>query len=73
MTRRRFKILLEREKTGFSVLIPALPGCTTQGETVEECMANAKEAIQLYIESLKEDHQPIPESDFLLEEIEVTV
>ena len=70
---RRFKILLEREKEGgYSVSVPALPGCATQGETLEECLGNAKEAIELYLESLKEDKLPIPESDVLLEEIEVT-
>ena len=71
--RRTFKIILEKEKTGFSVIVPALVGCTSQGETLEECIANAKEAIQLYIESLKEDHLPLPESDVLMEEVEVTV
>ena len=71
---RTFKILLEKEAAGgYSVTVPALAGCATQGETVSECMANAKEAIELYIESLKEDHRPIPESDVLLEEIEVKV
>lgn len=70
---RRFKIILEKDpKGGYSVSVPALSGCATQGETVEECMANAKEAIELYIESLKEDNLPIPESDVLLEEVEVT-
>ena len=70
---RTFKIILEKETTGYSVAVPALPGCATQGETIQECMANAKEAIELYIESLKEDHLPVPESDVLLEEVEVKV
>ncbi|MDP2941390.1 MAG: type II toxin-antitoxin system HicB family antitoxin [Candidatus Omnitrophota bacterium] len=69
---RRFKIILEKEPSGgYSVSVPALPGCATQGETLEECMANAKEAIELYLNSLKEDKLPAPESDVLLEEIEV--
>ena len=70
---RTFKIILEKEKTGFSVLVPALPGCATQGETLEECLKNAKEAIELYFESLKEDGLPFPESDVLMEEVEVSV
>ena len=71
---RTFKIILEKElKGGFSDIVPSLPGCTTQGETIEECMANAKEAIKLYIETLKEDHIPLPESDVLLEEVEVGI
>ena len=72
--RRTFKIILEKEPSGgFSCFVPALTGCATQGETVEECMANAKEAILLYIESLKEDKLPLPDSDVLLEEVEVKV
>lgn len=69
-----FKILLEKDPAqgGFSVYVPALPGCATQGETVEECLKNAKEAIELFIESLKEDGLPIPDSDVLLEEVEVS-
>ncbi len=70
---RRFKIILEKEKTGYSVSVPSLPGCASEGESIEACMRNAKIAIELYLQSLKEDHQPIPPSDVLLEEVEVTV
>lgn len=71
---RTFKILLEKDPSGgYAVSVPALRGCVTEGESVEECLKNAKEAIELYIESLKEDHQPIPQSDVLLEEVEVKV
>ena len=70
---RRFKIILEKEPSGgYSVSIPALPGCATQGETLGECLANAKEAVELYLESLREDGFPAPETDVLLEEIEVS-
>ncbi|MBF0494875.1 MAG: type II toxin-antitoxin system HicB family antitoxin [Candidatus Omnitrophica bacterium] len=70
---RRFKIILEKEPNGgFSVSVPALPGCATQGETLEECLENAREAIELFLESLKEDNLPVPESDVLMEEVEVT-
>ena len=69
---RTFKIILEKEADGgYSVSVPLLPGCCSMGETIEECMANAKEAIKLYIESLKEDHIDLPKSDVLLEEVEV--
>lgn len=70
---RRFKIILEKEPGGgYSVSVPSLPGCATQGETLGECLLNAKEAIELYLESLKEDKLPVPESDVLMEEVEVT-
>lgn len=51
----------DSEQGGYTVTVPALPGCITEGDTIEEAIAMAKEAIQLYIESLIEDNQPIPE------------
>ncbi len=61
---KRFKVVLEKEpEGGYSVHVPALPGCSSQGETEEEAMSNIAEAIQLYIWSLKDDNLPVPESD----------
>ena len=69
----RFKLIVEKEPSGgFSAYIPSLIGCATQGETMEETVANAKEAAALYIQSLKEDGLSVPESDVFLEEIEVS-
>jgi antitoxin HicB len=51
----------DTERGGYTVTVPSLPGCVTEGDTVEEAIAMAKEAIQLYIESLVEDSLPIPE------------
>ena len=53
----------EPEEKGYWVKVPALPGCVTQGETVEECLTNVKEAIEGYILSLKARNLPIPEQD----------
>ena len=39
---------------------PSLPGCISQGKTKEEALKNIKEAIELYIEVLKEDKKPVP-------------
>jgi antitoxin HicB len=69
-----FKVILQKEEEGgFSVYVPSLPGCASQGETEQEALANIKEAIDLYVESLKEDHLPIPHGDFVLRDVEVTV
>ena len=74
MELRHFKVILEPEPSGgYSVSVPALPGCATQGETIEECLRNAKEAIELYLASLKDDGLSIPESDVLMEEVEVRI
>jgi len=43
---------------------PSLPGCISQGKTKEEVIANIKEAIQGYIEALKEDGLPVPGERF---------
>ena len=40
---------------------PSLPGCISQGRTRPEAVANIKEAINLYIETLEEDGMPVPE------------
>jgi predicted RNase H-like HicB family nuclease len=45
-------VLLGDETGGYVASVPALPGCHTQGDTLEEVMENAKEAIDLYIETL---------------------
>lgn len=49
------------EEGGYTVIVPALPGCVTQGETLEEAIAMAKDAIRLHIETLVEEGEPIPE------------
>lgn len=49
------------DETGYWVSVPALPGCFTQGETYEEALTNAEEAITGYLEALVKDGQPIPE------------
>jgi predicted RNase H-like HicB family nuclease len=45
-------VLLEDETGGYVALVPALPGCHTQGDTLKEVMDNVKEAIDLYVETL---------------------
>jgi predicted RNase H-like HicB family nuclease len=65
-----YKIVLEpQEEGGYTVYVPSLPGCVSQGETVEESMANIKEAIIVYLESFKERGINLPH----VEEREVAV
>jgi predicted RNase H-like HicB family nuclease len=49
------------EEGGYTVTVPALPGVVTQGETVEQCMQRAQEAIALHLAALADDGEPIPE------------
>jgi len=56
-----YTVLFEpAEEGGFVAHCPALPGVHTQGETLEEARAMARDAIQGYLESLTKDGQPIP-------------
>ena len=49
-----------KEDGGYVAYVPALPGCHTQGETIEEAEKNIKEAISLYLESLDAHQEEIP-------------
>ena len=63
-----YKILLKKEpEGGYTVFVPSLPGCITYGETIDESIINAKEAIELYIESLKSHGEDIPTEENILE------
>jgi len=60
---RKYTILLEPdpEEGGYTVKVPAFPVCITQGETIEQCIERAQEAITGYIESLRAEGEPVPE------------
>ena len=58
---RQVILIPDDEVGGFTVEVPSLPGCISEGDTVEEALANIKDAIDLYIEILTEDGKPIPE------------
>mgnify|MGYP001562794685 FL=1 len=53
-------IFQKEPEGGYTVIIPALPGCVTYGETIEEAQGAAKEAIESYLGSLTKDHEPLP-------------
>lgn len=58
---REYEVVLQPEDAGgFSVSVPDLPGCHTQGETVEEALAMAKDAIEGYLETMEELGHPLP-------------
>jgi len=58
-------VLLEDETGGYVAIVPALPGCHTQGNTLTEVMENVKEAIDLYVETLTEQEK----KDFLRQKV----
>jgi len=63
-----YRVLLRKEpEEGYTVIVPSLPGCVTYGDTVEEAMDMAKEAIDLYIESLRAHGEEVPTDKETLE------
>jgi len=57
----KFTILIEKNEEGsYTVTVPSLPGCITQGDTWDDAIANAREAIAGYIEALRALGKPIP-------------
>ncbi|HSD45911.1 MAG TPA: type II toxin-antitoxin system HicB family antitoxin [Pyrinomonadaceae bacterium] len=58
---KRYLIILEKTKTGYSSFSPDLPGCASTGRTREEVEANMREAVQLHIDGLKQEGYEVPE------------
>ena len=58
----QYTVLLEpAEEGGFTVSVPALPGCITEGDTFEQAILMAKDAISGYLASLQKHNEPIPQ------------
>ena len=56
-----YRVLLRKEpEGGYTIIVPSLPGCVTYGDTIDEGITKAKEAIDLYLESLREHGENIP-------------
>jgi antitoxin HicB len=72
---RRYTIVLhpDPEEGGFTVTVPSLPGCITEGDTLDEAVANAQEAIRLFLRVLEKHGEPIPEEPEPLQTVTVEV
>jgi len=65
-------IIHKAEEGGYWAEVPALPGCFSRGETVEEALKNVREAIEAHLQALREEGQEIPgEGEVLLARVEV--
>ena len=62
----KLKIVLEpSDEGGYTVLVPALPGCISEGDTREEALRNIREAIELYLEPVEDDQTFAPNAELL--------
>ena len=70
---KKFAVVIEGGANNLSAYVPDLPGCITTGKTVEEIERNIREAIELHLEGLLEDGEPIPEPSTAVSYIEMQV
>ncbi len=70
-----FEIVVEKEPEdeGYAAYTPTMPGCFSNGKTIEEARRNIREAVQQHIESLLAHGQPIPQNENLVHVEELTV
>ncbi|MCP4245415.1 MAG: type II toxin-antitoxin system HicB family antitoxin [bacterium] len=70
----RYTIILEREADGgYHAYCPALKGCHSQGDSPDEAVANIREAIEAYLESVAAHGDPIPVEDLLIQPVDVAI
>ncbi|MCG6551109.1 MAG: type II toxin-antitoxin system HicB family antitoxin [Candidatus Magnetominusculus sp. LBB02] len=70
----KFNIILEPDDDGgFNVTVPALDGCFSQGDTEEQAVENAKEAIHTYIEGFEKLNQIKSRPDVILKEVDMAL
>jgi len=66
----RIKVVLEpSDEGGYTVYVPSLPGCISEGETVQEALENIREAMKLYLDPVEDDW--VVDENVEVEEIEV--
>ncbi len=68
---RKYAVVIEKGPNNLSAYVPDLPGCITTGKTLEEIERNIREAIELHLEGMREDSEPIPEPSTAVQYIEL--
>jgi predicted RNase H-like HicB family nuclease len=68
----RYLIIIEEAEGNLSAYVPDLPGCVTTGATREEVLANMREAIDLHLQGMQEDGEPIPTPNSQPEWVDMT-
>ncbi len=67
----RYAVIYEPTRTGYSAYAPDLPGCIATGTTLEQTQQRMFEAIEIHLNSMREDGDPIPKSTHVADMLEV--
>jgi predicted RNase H-like HicB family nuclease len=70
---KKYAVVIECGENNLSAYVPDLPGCVTTGKTLEEIERNIREAIELHLEGMAEDGEPIPEPSTAVAYVELQV
>lgn len=74
MTHHRYTVIFEHQPNGgYHVFCPTLPGCRSEGESLDEALKNIHEAIALYLESLNAHGEDAPVEDLFIKHLDVAV
>ena len=69
----KYGIVIEKAPRNYSAYVPDLPGCVSTGRSVSDVRRNIREAIELHLDGMRQDGQPIPEPTALCEYVEAPV
>jgi predicted RNase H-like HicB family nuclease len=56
----QYAVVIEKAEGNYSAYVPDLPGCVATGDTLEEVQASIREAVELHLDGLREDGEPVP-------------
>ncbi len=68
----KYAVVIERTPNNYAAYVPDLPGCISVGDTEAEVLANIREAIELHLDSMREDGDPIPAPTTVAAMVEIT-
>ncbi len=57
----KYLVIIEKGPSNHSAYVPDLPGCTSAGDTLDECLAGIREAVEGHLQIMREYGDPIPE------------
>lgn len=67
----RYTVIYEKTSTGYSAYVPDLPGCVSAGATLDQTIELIREAIQVHLDGLREDGEPIPSPTTIAREVDI--
>ncbi len=69
---KKYAIIIERGEKNYSAYVPDLPGCVATGTTIDELKERMRGAIEMHLEGMREDGEPVPEPATLCDYVETT-